>query len=142
MNGRPRTFGVAAIVIVVVALSAYGTRAVFRVSELRREMDAMERDLVTLRTDGAMAFDLEALRYQSPEDSLVGEVIWPPPLWEVELDEGLAGDRDLLALLAGGECGPPAASAGLLLPRLCLYHPYLGTVVSQKCFECIWSQKL
>jgi cell division protein FtsB len=49
VNGRPRTFGVAAIVIVVVALSAYGTRAVFRVSELRREMDAMERDLVTLR---------------------------------------------------------------------------------------------
>ncbi len=50
MNGRPRTFGVAAIVIVVLALSAYGTRAVLRVSELRREMDAMERDLVTLRT--------------------------------------------------------------------------------------------
>ncbi len=49
MNGRPRTFGVAAIVIVVLALSAYGTRAVLRVSELRREMDAMERDLVTLR---------------------------------------------------------------------------------------------
>ena len=49
MNGRPRTFGVAAIVLVVLALSAYGTRAVLRVSELRREMDAMERDLVTLR---------------------------------------------------------------------------------------------
>ena len=49
MNGRPRTFGVAAIVIVVLALSAYGTRAVLRVSELRREMDALERDLVTLR---------------------------------------------------------------------------------------------
>jgi cell division protein FtsB len=49
VSGRPRTFGVAAIVIVVVALSAYGTRAVFRVSEMRREMDAMERDLVTLR---------------------------------------------------------------------------------------------
>ena len=49
MNGRPRTFGVAAIVIVVLALSAYGTRAVLRVSELRREMDVMERDLVTLR---------------------------------------------------------------------------------------------
>jgi cell division protein FtsB len=49
VNGRPRTFGVAAIVIVVLALSAYGTRAVLRVSELRREMDAMERDLVTLR---------------------------------------------------------------------------------------------
>ena len=50
MNGRPRTFGVAAIVIVVLALSAYGTRAVLRVSEMRREMEAMERDLVTLRT--------------------------------------------------------------------------------------------
>jgi len=49
VNGRPRTFGVAAIVLVVLALSAYGTRAVLRVSELRREMDAMERDLVTLR---------------------------------------------------------------------------------------------
>ena len=49
MNGRPRTFGVAAIVIVVLALSAYGTRAVLRVSEMRREVDAMERDLVTLR---------------------------------------------------------------------------------------------
>jgi cell division protein FtsB len=49
VNGRPRTFGVAAIVIVVLALSAYGTRAVLRVSEMRREMDAMERDLVTLR---------------------------------------------------------------------------------------------
>ncbi len=49
MSGRPRTFGVAAIVIVVLALSAYGTRAVVRVSEMRREMDAMERDLVTLR---------------------------------------------------------------------------------------------
>jgi len=49
VNGRPRAFGVAAIVIVVMALSAYGTRAVLRVSEMRREMDAMERDLVTLR---------------------------------------------------------------------------------------------
>ena len=49
MNGGPRTFGVAAIVIVVLALSAYGTRAVLRVSEMRREIDAMERDLVTLR---------------------------------------------------------------------------------------------
>ena len=50
MSGRPRTFGVAAIVIVVLALSAYGTRAVLRVSEMRREIEAMERDLVTLRT--------------------------------------------------------------------------------------------
>jgi cell division protein FtsB len=50
VSGRPRTFGVAAIIIVVLALSAYGTRAVLRVSEMRREMEAMERDLVTLRT--------------------------------------------------------------------------------------------
>jgi cell division protein FtsB len=50
VSGRPRAFGVAAIVIVVLALSAYGTRAVLRVSEMRREMEAMERDLVTLRT--------------------------------------------------------------------------------------------
>src|SRR5262249_35899259 len=49
VSGRPRTFGVAAIVIGVLALSAYGTRAVLRVSEMRREMDAMERELVTLR---------------------------------------------------------------------------------------------
>jgi cell division protein FtsB len=49
VSGRPRTFGVAAVVIVVLALSAYGTRAILRVSEMRREMDAMERDLVTLR---------------------------------------------------------------------------------------------
>jgi cell division protein FtsB len=50
VSARPRAFGVAAIVIVVLALSAYGTRAVLRVSEMRREMEAMERDLVTLRT--------------------------------------------------------------------------------------------
>ena len=50
MSGRPRTFGVAAIVIVVLALTAYGTRAVLRVSEMRREMEAVERDLGTLRT--------------------------------------------------------------------------------------------
>ena len=49
MTGRPRTFGLAAVVLVVLALTVYGTRAVLRVSEMRREMDAMERDLVTLR---------------------------------------------------------------------------------------------
>jgi cell division protein FtsB len=49
VSGRPRAFGVAAVVLVVVALAAYGTRAVLRVSEMRYEMDAMERDLVTLR---------------------------------------------------------------------------------------------
>ena len=45
----PRALGLVAVVLVVLALSAYGTRAVLRVSEMRREMAAMERDLVTLR---------------------------------------------------------------------------------------------
>jgi cell division protein FtsB len=49
VSGRPRAFGVAAVLLVVVALTAYGTRAVLRVSEMRRELDTMERDLVTLR---------------------------------------------------------------------------------------------
>ena len=49
MTRRPRALGVAAVLLMAVALGAYGTRAVLRVSEMRREMDAMERDLVTLR---------------------------------------------------------------------------------------------
>jgi len=46
---RPRAFGVAAVLVVAVAFGAYGTRAVLKVSEMRREIDTMERDLVTLR---------------------------------------------------------------------------------------------
>ena len=49
MTRRPRAFGVAAVLVVAVAFGAYGTRAVLKVSEMRREMDTMERDLVTLR---------------------------------------------------------------------------------------------
>jgi cell division protein FtsB len=49
VTGRPRALGVAAIVIVAVTLSAYGARAVLKVSEMRRDMETMERDLVTLR---------------------------------------------------------------------------------------------
>jgi cell division protein FtsB len=49
VTGRPRTFGAAAVVLVVLVLTVYGTRAVLKVSEMRREMDSMERDLVTLR---------------------------------------------------------------------------------------------
>jgi cell division protein FtsB len=49
VTGRPRTFGVAAVVLVVLVLTVYGTRAVLKVSEMHREMDSMERDLVTLR---------------------------------------------------------------------------------------------
>ena len=49
MSGRPRALGVAAILIVAACLGAYGVRGLLRVSEMRREMDTMERDLVTLR---------------------------------------------------------------------------------------------
>jgi cell division protein FtsB len=49
VSGRPRALGVAAVLLVAVALSAYGARAVFKVSEMRRDMETMERDLVTLR---------------------------------------------------------------------------------------------
>ena len=49
MSGRPRAWGLAAVLVVAVGLSAYGVRAVLRVSEMRREMETMERDLVTLR---------------------------------------------------------------------------------------------
>ncbi len=49
MSGRPRAFGVAAVLLVTLALGAYGTRAILKVSEMRRELDTMERDLVTLR---------------------------------------------------------------------------------------------
>jgi cell division protein FtsB len=37
------------VAVVAVALAAYGTSAVLKVSELRREMETMEHDLVTLR---------------------------------------------------------------------------------------------
>src|SRR5207253_9231528 len=49
VSGRPRALGVAAILIVAAGLGAYGVRGLLRVSEMRREMDTMERDLVTLR---------------------------------------------------------------------------------------------
>jgi cell division protein FtsB len=49
VSGRPRAWGLAAVLVVAVGLSAYGVRAVLRVSEMRREMETMERDLVTLR---------------------------------------------------------------------------------------------
>ena len=49
MIRRPRAFGAAALLIVTAALGVYGARAVVKVSEMRREMATMERDLVTLR---------------------------------------------------------------------------------------------
>jgi cell division protein FtsB len=40
---------VAAVLVVAAALGAYGVSAVARVSEMRREMATLERDLVSLR---------------------------------------------------------------------------------------------
>ena len=44
-----RFLGGAALLVVVSALTIYGITAVIRVSHLKREMETMERDLVTLR---------------------------------------------------------------------------------------------
>lgn len=44
-----RLLGGAALLVVVAALTLYGINAVIRVSHLKREMETMERDLVTLR---------------------------------------------------------------------------------------------
>jgi cell division protein FtsB len=46
---RPKAVGVAAVLLVSLALGVFGVGAVARVAEMRREMDAMERDLVALR---------------------------------------------------------------------------------------------
>jgi cell division protein FtsB len=45
-----RLLGGAALVVVVGALSIYGVSAVIRVSQLQRDMETLERDLVTLRS--------------------------------------------------------------------------------------------
>lgn len=44
-----RLLGGAALLVVVSALTLYGVSAVARVSHLKRELETMERDLVTLR---------------------------------------------------------------------------------------------
>ena len=44
-----RLVGGAALLVVVGALTMYGVSAVVRVSHLKREMEGLERDLVTLR---------------------------------------------------------------------------------------------
>lgn len=53
MNGRPRTLGVTAALIVAVALAAYGSSAALKVSAMRREVETMERDLAALRVRAA-----------------------------------------------------------------------------------------
>ncbi|HEX3175079.1 MAG TPA: septum formation initiator family protein [Methylomirabilota bacterium] len=44
-----RLLGGAALLVVVGALSIYGLSAVVRVSQMKRDMDTLERDLVSLR---------------------------------------------------------------------------------------------
>ena len=44
-----RLVGGAALLLVVGALTMYGVSAVLRVSHMKREMESLERDLVTLR---------------------------------------------------------------------------------------------
>ena len=44
-----RLLGGAALLVVAGALTVYGAGAMIRVSQLKHEMDTMERDLVTLR---------------------------------------------------------------------------------------------
>ena len=44
-----RLVGGAALLVIVGALSIYGVSAVLRVSHMKREMESLERDLVTLR---------------------------------------------------------------------------------------------
>jgi cell division protein FtsB len=46
---RRRLVGGAALLVVVGTLTVYGVCAVLRVSHLKREMETLERDLVTLR---------------------------------------------------------------------------------------------
>ena len=46
---KPRLLGGAALAALTLSLAVYGGNQVLRVTHLRREMDAMERDIVTLR---------------------------------------------------------------------------------------------
>jgi cell division protein FtsB len=63
VSRRLRRLGVAGLLLVTVVLGVYGMRAVLKVSEMRREMDTMERDLVTLRArTEALTKTVERLR--------------------------------------------------------------------------------
>ena len=45
----PRLLGGAALAVLTLSLAVYGGNQVLRVTHLRREVDAVERDIVTLR---------------------------------------------------------------------------------------------
>ena len=46
----PRLLGSGALVLLTLGLAVYGGNQVLRVTQMRREMESMERELVTLRT--------------------------------------------------------------------------------------------
>ena len=45
----PRLLGSSALILLTLGLAVYGGNQVLRVSEMRREMESMEREIVTLR---------------------------------------------------------------------------------------------
>jgi len=46
---KPRLLGGAALAVLTLSLAVYGGNQVLRVTHMRREMETMERDIVTLR---------------------------------------------------------------------------------------------
>ena len=46
----PRLVGSGAVALLTLGLAVYGGNQVLRVTQLRQQLDAMERDIVTLRT--------------------------------------------------------------------------------------------
>jgi cell division protein FtsB len=46
----PRLLGSGAVVVLTLGLAVYGGNQVLRVTQMRREMETMEREIVTLRT--------------------------------------------------------------------------------------------
>ena len=46
----PRLLGSSALILLTLGLAVYGGNQVLRVSEMRREMESMEREIVTLRS--------------------------------------------------------------------------------------------
>jgi cell division protein FtsB len=53
-----RLLGISAVVLLTLSLAVYGGNQVFRVTHLKRQMDAIERDIVALR---ARADDLSRM---------------------------------------------------------------------------------
>jgi cell division protein FtsB len=60
----PRVLGGAALAVLMLGLGVYGGNQVLRVTHLRREMEVVERDIVTLRARAdELARTVERLRH-------------------------------------------------------------------------------